>query len=217
MSDAPCAVLGTAYCPPVEYFMAAAAAGSVLIERCGSYVKQTYRNRCRIYSCNGVLSLTVPVLQSGHDRGMSTVAIDYSKPWVQQHKRAIVSAYSTSAFSSIIRMTYLPSWIPDLIACLISTAVSRRFLCVCSDLDAAYLSLTVTLRTTVLVLWIYGRRFILKKQSLMYSGTVLSRIIRFFPQNSVFYRDSRLSTCCSTKDPMRYRFSFSSLRISSRE
>ena len=29
---------------------------------------------------------------------MSTVAIDYSKPWVQQHKRAIVSAYSTSAF-----------------------------------------------------------------------------------------------------------------------
>lgn len=98
MSDAPCAVLGTAYCPPVEYFMAAAAAGSVLIERCGSYVKQTYRNRCRIYSCNGVLSLTVPVLQSGHDRGMSTVAIDYSKPWVQQHKRAIVSAYSTSAF-----------------------------------------------------------------------------------------------------------------------
>ena len=55
------AVVTTAYFPPVEYFMAAAATGHLLIEDSESYVKQSYRNRCRIYACDGILSLTVPV------------------------------------------------------------------------------------------------------------------------------------------------------------
>ena len=55
------AVVTTAYFPPVEYFMAAAATGELKVEDSESYVKQSYRNRCRIYACDGVLSLTVPV------------------------------------------------------------------------------------------------------------------------------------------------------------
>ncbi len=93
-----CAVLSTAYFPPVEYFMAAAMTGSILIEAQESYVKQSYRNRCRIYACDGVLSLTVPVSMPENSRGMSMAVVDYSKPWLQQHERAIVSAYRTSAF-----------------------------------------------------------------------------------------------------------------------
>lgn len=93
-----CAVLSTAYFPPVEYFMAAAMTGSILIEAQESYVKQSYRNRCRIYACDGVLSLTVPVSMPENSRGISTTVVDYSKPWLQQHERAIVSAYRTSAF-----------------------------------------------------------------------------------------------------------------------
>ena len=93
-----CAVLSTAYFPPVEYFMAAAVTGSILIEAQESYVKQSYRNRCRIYACDGVLSLTVPVSMPENSRGISTAVVDYSKPWLQQHERAIVSAYRTSAF-----------------------------------------------------------------------------------------------------------------------
>lgn len=93
-----CAVLSTAYFPPVEYFMAAAMTGSILIEAQESYVKQSYRNRCRIYACDGVLSLTVPVSMPENSRGISTAVVDYSKPWLQQHERAIVSAYRTSAF-----------------------------------------------------------------------------------------------------------------------
>ena len=57
------AVVTTAYFPPVEYFMAAAATGHLLIEDSESYVKQSYRNRCRIYACDGILSLTVKPLQ----------------------------------------------------------------------------------------------------------------------------------------------------------
>ena len=88
----------TAYFPPVEYFMAAAATGHLLIEDSESYVKQSYRNRCRIYACDGILSLTVPVSAPDGDRGIKSVRIDYSKPWLQQHERALVSAYRTSAF-----------------------------------------------------------------------------------------------------------------------
>lgn len=93
-----CAVLSTAYFPPVEYFMAAAMTGCILIEAQESYVKQSYRNRCRIYACDGVLSLTVPVSMPENSRGISMAVVDYSKPWLQQHERAIVSAYRTSAF-----------------------------------------------------------------------------------------------------------------------
>ena len=92
------AVVTTAYFPPVEYFMAAAATGHLLIEDSESYVKQSYRNRCRIYACDGILSLTVPVSASDGDRGIRSVMMDYSKPWLQQHERALVSAYRTSAF-----------------------------------------------------------------------------------------------------------------------
>lgn len=92
------AVVTTAYFPPVEYFMAAAATGHLLIEDSESYVKQSYRNRCRIYACDGILSLTVPVSAQDGDRGIKSVRIDYSKPWLQQHERALVSAYRTSAF-----------------------------------------------------------------------------------------------------------------------
>ena len=92
------AVVTTAYFPPVEYFMAAAATEHLLIEDSESYVKQSYRNRCRIYACDGILSLTVPVSAPDGDRGIRSVRIDYSKPWLQQHERALVSAYRTSAF-----------------------------------------------------------------------------------------------------------------------
>lgn len=103
-----CAVLSTAYFPPVEYFMAAAMTGSILIEAQESYVKQSYRNRCRIYACDGVLSLTVPVSMPENSRGISMAVVDYSKPWLQQHERAIVSAYRTSAFFEYYQDDFFP-------------------------------------------------------------------------------------------------------------
>lgn len=98
MSRPDCAVVSTAYFPPVEYFMAAASAGRLLIEAHDSYIKQTYRNRCRIYACDGVLSLTVPVSLPFGSKEIGGAVIDYSKPWLQQHEMAIISAYRTSAF-----------------------------------------------------------------------------------------------------------------------
>ena len=72
----------------------------VYIEACENYQKQSYRNRCRFYAADGVQALSFPVIHEGgtHKHPVSEVKIDYSTPWLLQHKRAIVSAYRTSAY-----------------------------------------------------------------------------------------------------------------------
>lgn len=114
-------LLSTAYFPPISYFAAIAqemkglirkgddrksilpsplSSSVVFIEACENYQKQSYRNRCRFYGADGVQTLSFPIV---HDNGthknlISEVRVDYSKPWVLQHKRAITSAYGTSAY-----------------------------------------------------------------------------------------------------------------------
>ena len=114
-------LLTTAYFPPVSYFAAIAqemeglikkgarrnnnlptplSASVVIIEACENYQKQSYRNRCRFYAADGIQTLSFPILHENgtHKNLISEVKIDYSKPWVLQHKRAITSAYGTSAY-----------------------------------------------------------------------------------------------------------------------
>lgn len=70
------------------------------LEACENYQKQSYRNRCHFYSASGVQSLSFPVVHSenGYSLPIREIKVDYSTPWVRQHKMAIVSAYRTSAF-----------------------------------------------------------------------------------------------------------------------
>ncbi len=72
----------------------------VYIEACENYQKQSYRNRCRFYAADGVQALSFPVVHEGgtHKLPVSGIKVDYSAPWLQQHQRAIVSAYRTSAY-----------------------------------------------------------------------------------------------------------------------
>ena len=119
-------LLSTAYFPPVSYFaaMAQEMGGLVLrrpqadgnqerqalapaltpaviyIEACENFQKQSYRNRCYFYGADGVQSLQVPIIHEGgtHKQPISEIRIDWSKPWLLQHKRAIISAYRTSAY-----------------------------------------------------------------------------------------------------------------------
>ena len=111
-------ILSTAYFPPVSYFAAMAqemgglvlrtrdenntalTPATVYIEACENFQKQSYRNRCYFYGADGVQSLQVPILHEGgtHKQPISEIKIDWSKPWLLQHKRAIISAYRTSAY-----------------------------------------------------------------------------------------------------------------------
>lgn len=103
-------LLSTAYFPPVSWFAAAAESFSlspegssrplVYLEACENYQKQSYRNRCRFFSANGVESLNVPVIHENgtFKRPIRLIKVDYSLPWVLKTKRAISSAYESSPF-----------------------------------------------------------------------------------------------------------------------
>ena len=100
----PHTLLTTAYFPPVSWFFALAQSERAEIEACESYQKQSYRNRCLIYSAAGPEALVVPVV---HARGakipIRDVRIDYSEPWVRLHERAMTAAYNHSAFFEYYR------------------------------------------------------------------------------------------------------------------
>ena len=111
-------LLSTAYFPPVSYFAAIAEEMSglsyrrdgdgpmelspsvVYIEACENYQKQSYRNRCRFYAADGVQALSFPIVHEDgtYKHPVKDIKVDYSTPWLLQHKRAIVSAYRTAAY-----------------------------------------------------------------------------------------------------------------------
>lgn len=92
-------LFSTAYFPPIQYFANITEADNIFIEVQENYIKQTYRNRCKIYSPNGLQILTVPVERgSFHKVKISSLRIDYSKPWQENHLRAFKTAYNSSAF-----------------------------------------------------------------------------------------------------------------------
>ena len=113
-------LLSTAYLPPVSWFaaMAQEMGGMVIrgrdrreaapklepsiiyIEACENFQKQSYRNRCRFYGADGVQQLSFPIVHEGgtHKQPISEIRIDWSKDWLHQHRKAIISAYQTSAY-----------------------------------------------------------------------------------------------------------------------
>lgn len=92
-------LLSTAYLPPAEYFSLIKSADEIWIEQHENYLKQTYRNRCRILSSNGITILSVPVSKGNNPKAPTRdITIDYSKRWQQVHLRAFTSAYSRSPF-----------------------------------------------------------------------------------------------------------------------
>lgn len=92
-------LLSTAYFPPAEYFSLIKNAGVVSVETEENYIKQTYRNRCRILTANGILALSVPVKKCSHKKTLiRDVEIDYSKKWQLIHLRAFKSAYNRSPY-----------------------------------------------------------------------------------------------------------------------
>jgi len=69
------------------------------IEKCETFQKQSYRNRCIILSPNGNLPLTVPVQKvSGKKILMNEIKIDYSTNWQAEHLKSIEAAYRSSPF-----------------------------------------------------------------------------------------------------------------------
>jgi hypothetical protein len=92
-------ILPISYLPPISYFVLLYKAEQVQIERHESYPKQTYRNRCEIYTEKGKTSLSIPVSKpNGNNTITSEVRMFNEDKWFVRHWRAIDIAYSTSPY-----------------------------------------------------------------------------------------------------------------------
>jgi len=92
-------VLSTAYFPPVQYFSAILFSENIYIEAHENYSRQSYRNRCNILSCNGILPLSIPVIKPINKKeNICNIKIDYSANWQRIHLNAITSAYGKSPY-----------------------------------------------------------------------------------------------------------------------
>ena len=92
-------LLSTAYFPCISYMARFIEDPASLIEVWETYHKQTYRNRCRVMTANGVESLSVPVVKvNGNHTMTKDVTISYKEHWQQIHRRCLESAYKASPY-----------------------------------------------------------------------------------------------------------------------
>lgn len=89
----------TVYFPSISYMARFLNEDAPLIEICETYHKQTYRNRCRVMTANGVESLTVPVVKvNGNHTMTKDMVISPIEPWQHIHSRCLESAYKASPY-----------------------------------------------------------------------------------------------------------------------
>lgn len=94
-------LLSTTYFGPIQWYQKLYRAEKVLIERCESFQKQTYRNRCLIASTQGVQALTVPIEGHASTSSINTIKdlrISDHGNWRHLHRNALKSAYGESPF-----------------------------------------------------------------------------------------------------------------------
>jgi len=94
------AVLPMFYLPPVAYFVKLnTCKAHILIEKEEHFPKQTYRNRANIYTPDGVLGITVPVMKgSKNHTKIKDVKISYDFEWQRLHWLSLQACYRRSAY-----------------------------------------------------------------------------------------------------------------------
>lgn len=86
------------YLPSIAWFAATEEFDTLVLEKHEHFVKQSYRNRCRILTSNGVQELSIPLTEKSGRTSITDIKIDHSQKWLNNHWRAIVSAYNKSPF-----------------------------------------------------------------------------------------------------------------------
>lgn len=92
-------LLHPTYFSSISQWIAIANASELMFEVNDSYQKQTYRNRANIYSANGKLSLSIPVVFTQKNRQLyRDIKIANDNKWQALHWKSLLSAYRTSPF-----------------------------------------------------------------------------------------------------------------------
>ena len=97
------------YFPSIAHFVAIVKSNFLELEVEDNFQKQTYRNRCLIYSPNGVQLLNVPLVHS-KDAQQKTkdVKISYDFDWQKQHFKSLEMAYRSSPFFEYYEAEFEP-------------------------------------------------------------------------------------------------------------
>ena len=92
-------LLQPTYFSPIIQYVAIVKSKEIIFEVEDNFQKQTYRNRCLIYTANGKHLLNVPI-QHRKDLKQKTkdVKIDYKDDWHKLHLKTLQTAYSSSPY-----------------------------------------------------------------------------------------------------------------------
>jgi hypothetical protein len=87
------------YFSPIAQYVAIANCQNIVLEVHDNYLKQTYRNRCYIYTASGKLLLNISILHTrGSKQLTKDVKIDNYYNWQKQHFKTLESAYRSSPY-----------------------------------------------------------------------------------------------------------------------
>jgi hypothetical protein len=92
------AILSTAYLGPVQYYSKLKTYEDCVIEHFEHFPKQTFRSRCDVYSPNGILTLSIPLVKRNQRQPVKDVKIAYEYDWQKLHWRSLESCYRRSPF-----------------------------------------------------------------------------------------------------------------------
>lgn len=101
-------LLSSAYLAPIQYYSKLKNNNTCLIEHHENFQKQTYRSRCEIYSPNGLLTLSIPLVKRNHRQTMKDMKISYDYNWQNLHWRSMESSYRRSPFFEYYEDDLLP-------------------------------------------------------------------------------------------------------------
>ena len=92
------------YFSPVIFFKNSYKSSHITIEQCESYQKLSFRNRCQIAGAEGVIDLSIPLVNGRDQKALiRDVRIADSLPWQANHWKTIVSCYNRSPWFSFYR------------------------------------------------------------------------------------------------------------------
>ena len=86
------------YLPSMAFYKLISEYDEVVIDVESKFVKQTYRNRCKVLFSNKVGQLVIPISHSTLGTTINDVEIDYSEKWNKVHWKSIESAYGKTPF-----------------------------------------------------------------------------------------------------------------------
>lgn len=94
-------LIESTYAGPIAYFQLINQASTILIDQHENFVKASYRNRCKIATPDGILTMSVPI-KHGREQRRRMMEIEIfngnDNNWQKQHWQTLCSAYRRSPY-----------------------------------------------------------------------------------------------------------------------